>query len=66
MKKHLTIAAAILFTLAAAVSATSGEERHAGGISAATQTGSTQSTQILKLWETHASSSGSIPLARPL
>jgi len=71
MKKQLAIAAGVLLTLGTAVSATlSGETQGAKAAavveSASTQMGSKESAQILALWKTHANSSGSIPLARPL
>jgi uncharacterized membrane protein YdcZ (DUF606 family) len=70
MKKQLAIAAGVLLTLGTAVSATLND--YAQPISAATfdsavvQLDSQQSAQIVALWNTHASSSGSVPLQRPL
>jgi hypothetical protein len=70
MKKQLAIAAGVLLTLGTAVSATLND--YAQPISAATfdsavvQLDSKQSAQIVALWNTHASSSGSVPLQRPL
>lgn len=64
MKKHLAIAAAILFTLGTGVSATSGDETQT--VKPAAGVGSKESQQIVALWLTHSSSAGSIPLARPL
>jgi hypothetical protein len=68
MKKHIAIAAGVLFALGT-VSATSSSEapvmKPAASIASA-QMGSKESTQILAIWQNHASSAGSIPLARPL
>jgi hypothetical protein len=71
MRKHLAIAVGALLTLGTAVSATLNSEAQAvkpavAVETTATQMGSKQSAQILALWKTHASSSGSVPLARPL
>ena len=71
MKKHFAIAVGVLLTLGTAVSATLNDEAQsarpiAAVESTATQMGAKQSTQIVALWKTHASSSGSVPLARPL
>ena len=71
MKKQLAIAVGVLLTLGTAASATLNSEAQSAKPvatveSAATQMGSKQSAQILALWKTHASSSGSVPLARPL
>ncbi len=71
MKMHFAIAAGVLLTLGTAVSATLSDEAQttksvATVESTATQIGAKQSAQILALWKTHASSSGSVPLARPL
>jgi hypothetical protein len=71
MKKHIAIAAGVLLTLGTAVAATFGDEAQmtkpvAMAESTATQMGAKQSAQIVALWKTHANSSGSVPLARPL
>ena len=71
MKKQLAIAAGVLLTLGTAVSATLNDYRQptesaTSPESAAVQLNSQQSAQIVALWSTHASSSGSVPLARPL
>ena len=70
MKRQLAIAAGVLLTLGTAVSATLND--YAQPTSAATvgssaiQLDAKQSAQIVALWDTHASSSGSVPLQRPL
>ncbi len=71
MKKQVAIAVGVLLTLGTAVSATLNDNAQASKPiatveSATTQLGAKQSVQILALWKTHANSSGSIPLARPL
>jgi hypothetical protein len=71
MKKQLAIAAGILLTLGTAVATTlNGEAQPVEPLatleSAAISMDSRQSAQVLVLWTTHASSSGSVPLARPL
>ena len=70
MKKQIAIALGVLFTLGTAVSASLNDprRRRAGATveSAASQLDSKQSAQIVALWNTHASSSGSVPFARPL
>lgn len=70
MKRQLAIAAGVLLTLGTAVSATLND--YAQPASAMTvesspiQLDSKQSAQIVALWNTHATSSGSVPLQRPL
>jgi hypothetical protein len=71
MKKQLSVAAGVLLTLGTALSA--GLNDYAKPTdsvrtveSAVSQMDSKQSAQILALWNTHATSSGSVPLARPL
>jgi hypothetical protein len=71
MKKHIAIAAGVLLTLGTAVAATlNGEPQSMKPVasveSATISMDAKQSAQILALWKTHANSSGSVPLARPL
>jgi hypothetical protein len=71
MKKQLAVAAGVLLTLGTAVSAGLNDYAQPTGSakaveSALSQMDSMQSAQILALWNTHATSSGSVPLARPL
>ena len=70
MKKQLAIAVGVLLTLGTAVSATLNDYAQpalaATDESPAIQLDSKQSAQIVALWNTHASSSGSVPLHRPL
>ncbi len=70
MKKQLTIAVGTLLTLGTAVSASlndySQPTEPATIESTMPQLDSKQSAQVLALWTTHARSSGSVPLARPL
>ena len=71
MTKQLAIALGVLVTLGTAVSASFNDEAQpttpvASIESAAIQMDSKQSEQIVALWNTHASSSGSVPVARPL
>ena len=71
MKKQLAIAVGVLLTIGTAVSASLNDEADlstpAATIeSASIEVDSKQSAQIVALWNTHASSSGSVPLARPL
>jgi len=71
MKKQLAIAAGVLMTLGTAVSASLNEyaepTKSATSIeSAAFEMNSKQSAQIVAMWNSHAGSSGSVPLARPL
>lgn len=71
MKKQLAIAVGVLLTIGSAVSASLNDEAEsttpAGTIeSAPVSMDSKQSAQIVALWNNHASSSGSVPLARPL
>jgi hypothetical protein len=71
MKKQLVIAAGVLMTLGTAVSASLNE--YAEPTKAVTSIESTalemdskQSAQIVAIWNTYASSSGTVPMARPL
>jgi hypothetical protein len=71
MKKQIAIAAGVLLTLGTAVAASlNGETQSmkpvATGESTAISMDARQSAQVLALWKTHANSSGSVPLARPL
>jgi hypothetical protein len=71
MKKQLAIAAGVLLTLGTAVATTlNGEASPMKAVatieSAAMSMDAKQSAQVLALWKTHANSSGSVPLARPL
>jgi hypothetical protein len=71
MKKQLAIAAGVLLTLGTAVATTLNAEAPtmkpvATIESAAISMDAKQSAQVLSLWKTHANSSGSVPLARPL
>ena len=71
MKKQLAIAAGVLMTLGTAVSASLNDYadpvKPATSIeSAALEMDSKQSAQIVAMWNGLASSSGSVPLARPL
>ena len=71
MKKQLAIAAGVLMTLGTAVSASLNDyaepTKSVPSIeSAALEMNSRQSAQIIAMWNGHASSSGSVPLARPL
>ena len=71
MKKQLAIAAGVLLTLGTAVATTLNGDAQSvkpvATIEAATVSMDTkQSAQVLALWKTHANSSGSVPLARPL
>jgi hypothetical protein len=71
MKKQIAIAAGVLLTLGTAVATTLNGETHpmkpvATLESATVSMDAKQSAQILALWKTHANSSGSVPLARPL
>jgi hypothetical protein len=71
MKKQIAIALGVLLTLGTAVSASLNDtaqmaEPVATIDSASSQLDSKQSAQIVALWNTHANSSGSVPLARPL
>jgi hypothetical protein len=69
MKMQLAIAAGVLLTLGTAVATTLNESaavKSTSSIESVSQIGSKESAQVLALWKTHASSSGSIPLARPL
>jgi hypothetical protein len=67
MKKQLVIVAGVLLTLGSAVSATlNSEARPAQPVATVESSAAKQSVQIVALWKTHAVSSGSVPLARPL
>ena len=71
MKKQLAIAVGVLLTLGTAVATTlNGEAQSmkpvAGVEAAAVSMNAKQTEQVLALWKTHANSSGSVPLARPL
>jgi hypothetical protein len=71
MKKQLAIAAGVLLTLGTAVATTLNSDaqpmKAAAAIdSAAISMDTKQSAQVLAMWKTHANSSGSVPLARPL
>jgi hypothetical protein len=71
MKKQLIVAAGVLLSLGTAMSATLGDASQGTKLvpvidASSTQLGSKETVQIVALWKTHASSSGSIPLARPL
>jgi hypothetical protein len=70
MKKQLAIAVGVLVTLGTAVSASLNDYTQsttpATIESVVPQLDSKQSAQIVALWNTHAGSSGSVPLARPL
>lgn len=70
MKKQLAIALGVLLTIGTAVSASLNDEAEltpaATSESAPVEIDSKQSAQIVALWNNHAGSSGSVPLARPL
>jgi hypothetical protein len=71
MNKHLAIAAGVLLTIGTAVATTqNGEPQSMKPVTtveaAAISMDAKQSVQVLALWKTHATSSGSVPLARPL
>jgi 4-hydroxybenzoate polyprenyltransferase len=71
MKKQIAIAVGVLLTLGTAVSATLNAEAQSMKPIATVETtaysmDTKQSAQILALWKTHATTSGSVPLARPL
>lgn len=71
MKKQLTIALGVLLTIGTAVSASLNDQAElttpAAMIEPASiEMDSEQSARIVALWNNHASSSGSVPLARPL
>ena len=71
MKKQLAIAAGVLLTLGTAVAASlNGDAQSTKPVatieSAAISMDAKQTAQVLALWKTHANSSGSVPLARPL
>lgn len=70
MKKQLALALGVLLTLGTAVSASLNDEAESAAAVAknesALEIDSKQSAQIVALWNSHANSSGSVPLARPL
>ena len=71
MKKQLTVAIGLLITLGTTVAATLNEGaqpiKAVATLESPTDSmGAKQSAQIVALWKTHANSSGSVPLARPL
>jgi hypothetical protein len=67
MKKQLAIVAGVILTLGTAVSATLNSEAQPVQPAMTVESGAAkQSVQIVALWKTHATSSGSVPLARPL
>ena len=71
MKKQLAIAAGALLTIGTAVAASLNSHAQSAQSmstveSSAIQLDSKQSSQIVAMWSTHATSSGSVPLARPL
>lgn len=69
MKKQLAIAASVLLTLSTAVATTLNDgstNKPAATGEVATQVASKESAQAMLLFKAHASSSGSVPLARPL
>jgi hypothetical protein len=68
MKKQIAIALGVLFTLGTAVSASLNDTMEPAATieSTTSQLDLKQSAQIVALWNTHANSSGSVPLARPL
>lgn len=71
MRKHIAIAVGVLLTVGTAVAATLNDESLANRApvtveSSAVTMGAKQSAQIVALWKSHATSSGSVPLARPL
>jgi hypothetical protein len=71
MKKQVAIAAGVLFTLGTAVAATlNGDAQSMKPVatieSVVPSMDSKQTAQVLALWKTHANTSGSVPLARPL
>ena len=71
MKKQLAIAAGVLLTIGTAVATTlNGDVQPTRATatveSAAISMDTKQSAQVLALLKTHANSSGSVPLARPL
>jgi hypothetical protein len=71
MKKQLAIAVGVLLTIGTAVSASLNVEVESTSAAATIESApaamsSKQSAQIVALWTNHSSSSGSVPLARPL
>jgi len=70
MKKQLAIAVGVLLTLGTAVSATLNNSPapadSAMTVQSSLEMNSKQSAQVVAMWNVHAGSSGSVPLARPL
>ncbi len=71
MKKHIAIAVGVLLTVGTAVAATLNDESQGNKATVTVETsavtmGAKQSAQIVALWKSHSTSSGSVPLARPL
>ena len=70
MKKQLAIAVGALLTLGTAVSASLNDYAQPTAVeaieSATAHLDAKQSAQVVAMWNTHARSSGSVPLARPL
>lgn len=71
MKNHIAIAVGALLTLGTAVATTLNDETRATKAEVAIESsvahmGTKQSEQILAMWKTHSTSSGSVPLSRPL
>jgi hypothetical protein len=70
MKKQLAIAVGALLTLGTAVSASLNDYAQPTSVAAiessTTYLDAKQSAQVVAMWSTHARSSGSVPLARPL
>jgi len=71
MKRHLAILVGVLVSLGTALSATLNDDAQStkpaiAVESAAISMDSKQSAQILAMWKSHATSSASVPLARPL
>jgi hypothetical protein len=69
MKKQLAIAASVLLTLSTAFATTLNDgsaTKPAATVEVASQVASKESAQAVLLFKAHASSSGSVPLARPL
>lgn len=71
MKKQLAIALGVLLALGTAVSASLNDQAESTAPTSAIESApiemdSKQSARIVALWNSHTSSSGSVPLARPL
>ena len=71
MKKQLAVALGVLLTLGTAVSASLNDYAKPTNTvatmqSTALEMDSKQSAQVVAMWNSHASSAGSVPLARPL